>query len=121
MSKTLKEFLNQTEVQHVPTAEEVELAGILNAQAECTALAQPEGGLTREEGVTLPDDTFTREQADAVAARYENVAIEDDQGTQFRLAIRRDGELFWRAWNFEADAGRWLNRYIERYGIRKAQ
>ncbi|EHG6070366.1 DUF905 domain-containing protein, partial [Salmonella enterica subsp. diarizonae serovar 61:z52:z53] len=25
------------------------------------------------------------------------------------------------AWNFEADAGIWLNRYIERYGIRKQQ
>ncbi|EHF8063643.1 DUF905 domain-containing protein, partial [Salmonella enterica subsp. enterica serovar Give] len=23
--------------------------------------------------------------------------------------------------NFEADAGKWLNRYIERYGIRKTK
>lgn len=53
MSKTLKEFLNQPAVLHVPTAEEVELTAILNAQ--------PEGGLAREAVVTLPDDTFTRE------------------------------------------------------------
>ncbi|MBL2590262.1 DUF905 domain-containing protein, partial [Klebsiella pneumoniae] len=34
---------------------------------------------------------------------------------------RQNGVMVWRAWNFEADTGKWLNRYIERYGIRKQQ
>lgn len=74
----------------------------------------------------MPDDNnpllsggpFTRSQASAVVAAYRNVAIEDDQGTHFRLVIRdSDNQLVWRAWNFEASAGYWLNRYLLSHGI----
>lgn len=68
----------------------------------------------------LPPGPFTREQAEALAAVYRNVAIEDDQGTHFRQVIR-DSEnlLIWRAWNFEANAGGCLNRYLVSHGIPK--
>ncbi|HHA3817140.1 TPA: DUF905 family protein, partial [Klebsiella pneumoniae] len=52
--------------------------------------------------------------------QYDNVAIEDDQGTHFRLVIRCEGVMVWRAWNFEPEAGVMLNRYIARYGIRRS-
>ncbi|HHK8977068.1 TPA: DUF905 domain-containing protein [Escherichia coli] len=67
----------------------------------------------------LPEGPFSRQQAEAVAAQYSNIAIEDDQGTYFRLVIRHERCMVWRAWNLEPDAGYWLNRYITRYGIRK--
>lgn len=68
----------------------------------------------------LSESPFTRKQASAVVAAYQNVAIEDDQGTHFRLVIRNSEEqLLWRAWNFEASAGEWLNRYIASHGIKK--
>lgn len=68
----------------------------------------------------LPPGPFTRAQTTAITALYTNVAIEDDQGTHFRLVIRdSEGQLIWRAWNFEASAGEWLNRYIASHGVRK--
>ncbi|EJH7015959.1 DUF905 domain-containing protein [Salmonella enterica] len=68
----------------------------------------------------LPAGTFTRAEAQAVAACYQNVAIEDDQGTHFRLVIRdRDGCLVWRDWNFAPEGGQGLNRFITDYGIAK--
>ncbi|WP_158781603.1 DUF905 family protein [Pantoea sp. BAV 3049] len=67
----------------------------------------------------LPDGPFTRRQAEALVAAYGNVTIEDDQGTHFHLVVRVEGMLVWRDWNFEADAGCELNRYIARYGVRR--
>ncbi len=67
----------------------------------------------------LPEGRFTRAEAQAVAALYSNVAIEDDQGTHFRLVVRdHDGSLIWRDWDFAAQAGYMLNRYIKDYGIK---
>jgi hypothetical protein len=67
---------------------------------------------------SLPQGTFTRAQAEAIAAAYINISIEDDQGIHFRLVIRdTDDMLIWRDWNFAPDAGVMLNRYIVSHGI----
>ncbi|MCM7327529.1 DUF905 domain-containing protein [Enterobacter hormaechei] len=73
------------------------------------------------ESQLLPSGPFTRQQADAITSRYQNVAIEDDQCRHFRLVVRdSDGRMVWRAWSFETDAGEGLNRYIRQYGILRA-
>ncbi|CNK40795.1 DUF905 domain-containing protein [Escherichia coli] len=69
----------------------------------------------------LPSGQFTRQQAEAVTRRYQNIAIEDDQSSHFRLVVRdSEGRMVWRAWSFETDAGEGLNRYIRQYGILRA-
>ncbi|HDS9724888.1 TPA: DUF905 family protein [Enterobacter bugandensis] len=67
---------------------------------------------------TLPPGVFTRAQAEAIAAAYTNITIEDDLGTHFRLVIRdNSGMLIWRDWNFAPEAGVMLNHYITSDGI----
>lgn len=69
----------------------------------------------------LPSGQFTRQQAEAVTRRYQNITIEDDQSSHFRLVVRdSEGRMVWRAWSFETDAGEGLNRYIRQYGILRA-
>ena len=73
------------------------------------------------ESQLLPSDPFTRQQADAITSRYQNVAIEDDQCSHFRLVVcDSEGRMVWRAWSFETDAGEGLNRYIRKSGILRA-
>lgn len=61
---------------------------------------------------------FSRKQAMAATTAYRNVLIEDDHGTHFLLVIRNaEGQLRWRCWNFESDAGKQLNSYLASEGI----
>ena len=53
---------------------------------------------------SLPDGTFTREQAQVVAAQYQD-----------------DGSMIWRVWNFEPGGEDMMNRYIRDYGVRKTK
>lgn len=109
MGKTLKEFLNQPAPLHAPTAEELELAALINATASTTV-------------VKLPGGKFTREEAKVVAAQYTNVQIENDQGAHFQLVVRDEaGMLRDRVWSFQDDAGAYLNRALASYGLLKQQ
>ncbi|KLR33549.1 DUF905 family protein [Enterobacter kobei] len=68
--------------------------------------------------LSLPQGTFTRTKAEAIAAAYTNVTIEDDQGTHFRLVIHdTDGMLIWWDWDFVPEAGVMPSRYIASNGI----
>ena len=107
MGKTLQEFLNQSVSLREPTAEELELAALLNADVATAP-------------VVLPEGAFTREEARAVAAQYTNVGIENDQVTHFQLVVRDDeGMLKERVWNFQKEGGAWMNRALAIYGFRK--
>lgn len=75
--------------------------------------------MSTESAALLPSGPFTRQQAESFTHQYLNIDIEDDQGTHFRLVVRHNDEMVWRAWNFEPDAGTLLNRYIASHGIRK--
>ncbi|MET6349428.1 DUF905 family protein [Enterobacter kobei] len=72
MGKSLKEFLNQPVFLREPTAEEIELAALLN-------------GSVVNSPVALPQGPFSREEATALVAQYTNVSIENEQGTFFSL------------------------------------
>jgi hypothetical protein len=66
----------------------------------------------------LPEGPFSRQQAERCVSRFQH-CYRGRPGTHFRLVICHERCIVWRAWNFEQDAGYWLNRYIARYGIRK--
>lgn len=74
--------------------------------------------MSQPESTLLSDGPFTRSDAEVIVSLYTNITIEDDQGTHFRLVIRdTDGCLIWRDWNFAAEAGVMLNRFIDSDGI----
>ncbi|KDU01406.1 hypothetical protein AC33_0893 [Escherichia coli 3-267-03_S3_C2] len=54
----------------------------------------------------------------AATTAYRNVLIEDDHGTHFLLVIRNaEGQLRWRCWNSEPDAGKVLNTRLASDGL----
>ncbi|EOJ4024259.1 DUF905 family protein [Escherichia coli] len=66
----------------------------------------------------MAEGSFSYGQAVAVITAYRNVFIKDDPGTHFRLVIRNaEGQLRWRCWNFESDAGKQLNAWLASEGI----
>ena len=61
------------------------------------------------DSLLLPEGPFTRRQAEVIVSAYQNVSIEDDQGSHFRLVVcDSEGRIVWRAWSFETDAGEGL-------------
>lgn len=107
MGKTLQEFLSQPVLLREPTAEEIELAALLNGSVVTTPVVMPQG-------------PFTREEATVLVAQYSNVSIENDQGTYFQVVVwDEEGMLKKCAWNFENDVGALLNSALASYRTKK--
>ena len=87
--------------------------------SDCHPVLLRDGPFSREHTeYVLAEGSFSYGQTVAVTTAYLNVLIEDDQGTHFRLVIRNaEGQLRWRCWNFEPDAGKQLNSYLASEGI----
>lgn len=83
--------------------------------------AYQEMTILNTDDIPLPSGPFTHRQVEVIVSACQNVSIEDDQGSHFRLVVRdSEGRIVWRAWSFETDAGEGLNRYIRQYGILRA-
>lgn len=83
--------------------------------------AYQEMTILNTDDIPLPSGPFTHRQAEVIVSAYQNVSIEDDQGSHFLLVVRdSEGRMVLRAWSFETDAGEGLNRYIRQYGILRA-
>ena len=69
------------------------------------------------DNASLPPGPFTRRQAEAMAARYLNVTVEETRAPFSSGHPRLRGMLIWRDWNFAPQAGEMLNRYLISDGI----
>ncbi|WP_262361858.1 DUF905 domain-containing protein [Klebsiella oxytoca] len=54
-----------------------------------------------------------------VVGKMRDLILQLSKSSIYSTKPRHECRMVWRAWNFESDAGYWLNRYITRDGIRK--